>query len=183
MKAYMKTLIISGLMAGLCACAGNNDGMESQTQQGLTADIEDNGMLNAGDHALDLGHGDVNRPNSYGANDLHALQIADLAEDTPGVSRSSAIVSRQDIIVAIEIRNPSEASTLEQEVARRIQAREPGYTIHVTSNHQMNARIRSLTENAANPYSQPDGYHSRQNDIQTDINQIIRDINQMKTQN
>ncbi|MEW9668221.1 YhcN/YlaJ family sporulation lipoprotein [Ammoniphilus sp. 3BR4] len=182
MKAYIKTLFLSGLMAGLCACTGNIDGMEPQMHNRLGADIEENGMLSARDQALDLGHGHVgHRPTSYDANDAHALRIADLADDTPGVARSSSIVYGEDIVVGIQVRNFSESTYLEQKVKRLIQEREPGYNIYVTSNNQMNERIRAITENAANSYAQSERHHQPQRDIETEISNIKNVINKMNT--
>lgn len=173
MKAYLKTLVLTGCIAGLCACGGNGDGAQTQTR----TINENNNMLNAGDHALDLGLGpDNRRPSNYGANDIHALQITDLAEDTPGVSYASCIVHGRDIIVGIQAANQLENASLEHKVKRLIQQSEPGYNIYVTSNNRMHSRIRAITEYSANPYSPSARHHVEQGQVQAEVRDIVHDL-------
>lgn len=110
-----------------------------------------------------------------------AKRVANVVEDVPGVSRATAIVYGNDIVVGIDGNNRKDTRALERKVHRVVTTAEPGYNVHVTSDNNLHTRIRSAytTMNNNNTNTVTPGRPVR--DLGTDVTNIIRDIGRTVT--
>lgn len=121
------------------------------------------------------------RPYALRDNQRIAERVADVAEDVPGVSRATAIVYGNDIVIGIDQRKQKDVRALEQKVRHMVQSKEPGYNVHVTSDDKIHTRIRSVYTNMNNNNTNRITAGHPIRDLGNDVAYIIRDIGRTVT--
>lgn len=97
-------------------------------------------------------------------------KIAKHVYTVKGVSKATVIVHNRDAIVGIDVKRGENAKAVENQVREAVARSEPGYTVHVTSDKQYHARIRSL-QSQMKPI---DGHPVR--NFSEDVGTLLRDI-------
>ncbi|MFS0723199.1 YhcN/YlaJ family sporulation lipoprotein [Paenibacillus sp. 1P07SE] len=99
-----------------------------------------------------------------------AEQIAAAAQRVPGVTRATAIVHNNDIIVGLDIEGNDQKRTshTEQQVKKMIQKQHENYKVHVTTDRNLHGKIQTLQGNAMNGGPIEEFTH--------DVGMIVRDI-------
>jgi spore cortex protein len=96
-----------------------------------------------------------------------------------GVTKASAVVRGNDIVIGIEGKSGADLKTLEKQVHDIVKSKEAGYNVHVTSDPKMNTRIRTVYTTMTNPNTLTPGHPVR--DFGRDIGDMIRDIGRTVT--
>jgi spore cortex protein len=182
-NASKMLLIPMVILGGLSACAYNN-GARNNMYDGTRPISYDRNNVNNYDgvrrYATD--YNNIATPyNGAGFNQRVAERVEDVAEDVPGVSRATAIVYGNDIVVGIDGTNNNDVRSLEQKVQRIVESREPGCNVHVTADGDIHKRIQSVYTNMNNYNTNrvTPGHPIR--DLSTDVADIIRDIGRTAT--
>lgn len=158
-KWFKKITVLSlaTLMGGmLAACNTNNAAPNNVTTQG----VRDGNMFdNYGSKRIP--NRNVNKyPNgTYPFNETNARshgitnmdrnvanRMARIAADINGVTKATAVVQGKDAIVGIDVAQGKNRSTVENNVLTAIRTGDPAYRVHITSNADLNHRIRVLNE-------------------------------------
>jgi spore cortex protein len=184
-NASKMLLIPTVIFGGLTACAYNNNGARNNMYDGTRPTSYDRNNVNNYDgvRGYTTDYNNVSTPyNGVGFNQRVAERVADVAEDVPGVSRATAIVYGNDIVVGIDgTNNNKDVRALEQKVQRIVKSREPGCNVHVTADGDIHKRIQSVYANMNNYDTNrvTPGHPVR--DLGTDVTDIIRDIGRTAT--
>ncbi len=107
--------------------------------------------------------------------DLNHLadQMAIAAKRVPGVTKATVIVHNRDAIVGIDVAANQNRRQVEKKVRTAVSSIETGYTVHVTSDKQLHARIRDTHTRLST------GHPIRT--LATDVGVLIRDIGRAVT--
>ncbi|MFC3799565.1 YhcN/YlaJ family sporulation lipoprotein [Cohnella sp. GCM10012308] len=97
-------------------------------------------------------------------------KIAKHVYKVKGVSKATVIVHNRDAIVGIDVKQGENAKAVENQVRETVARSEPGYTVHVTSDKQYHARIKTLNSQMV-PL---DGHPVR--NFSEDVATLLRDI-------
>lgn len=76
-----------------------------------------------------------------------AKRIAQEAANVDGVTRATAVVHGEDVLVGVEGAKAYNTKMLERSVHEALHRTEPGYRIHVTADRTLSNRIRMVSEN------------------------------------
>lgn len=76
-----------------------------------------------------------------------AKRIAQEAANVDGVTRATAVVHGEDVLVGVEGAKAYNVKMLERSVHEALRRTEPGYRIHVTADRTLSNRIRMVSEN------------------------------------
>jgi hypothetical protein len=142
------------------------------------------------------GYRDYDRSNTYNVNNPNqqlASKVVTAADNVPGVTRATAVVQGNQIVVGIDTasnRTTTDRQTLEKQVANVIQSQMPGYSVYVTSDGPLHSRIQNIyrslstnTSNALNNTVNSKGITPGHPvlDLGSDLTSIIRDIGRTVT--
>lgn len=108
---------------------------------------------------------------SYGMTNLDqnvANRMARIAADIDGVTKATAVIHGKDAIVGVDVDKRKNTKIVETNVYNAVQKADPAYRVHITSNADLNQRIRVLN-------TQMKTGHPLQN-IGQDFSTILRDI-------
>jgi YhcN/YlaJ family sporulation lipoprotein len=187
-NATKMLLIPTVILGGLSACGYNNDEARNNNNMydGTRPISYDRNNVNNYDgvrrYATDYNdYNNVATPHRAGFNQRVAERVADVAEDVPGVSRATAIVYGNDIVVGIDGTNNKDVRALEREVQRIVKSREPGCNVHVTADDDIHTRIQSVYTNMNNYNTNQVNPDHPIRDLGTDVTDIIRDIGRTVT--
>lgn len=97
-----------------------------------------------------------------------ANRLARIAADIDGVTKATAVVNGKEAVVGIDVDPRKNRTTVENNVLLAVRKGDPAYTIHITSNANLNQRIRTLND------QMKAGHPIRT--IGQDFSTIIRDI-------
>ena len=115
------------------------------------------------------------KPHIFSEHQRIASGVADTAEDLPGVTRATAIIYQNQLIVGIDILDRSNSRMLEQKVYQMVKDKEPQYEVSVSSNMNIHNQIQEVYNNRrGNP-----NHLTRippMADIDLQISRIIRNI-------
>ncbi len=179
-KWFKKITVLSlaTLMGGmLAACNTNNNAGNTRTQGVRNANIYDNygtkRIPGSNVNKYPNGTYPFNETNarSHGITNMDrnvANRMARIAADINGVTKATAVVQGKDAVVGIDVAQGKNRSTVENNVLTAIRTGDPAYRVHVTSNGDLNRRIRVLNEQVRS------GQHVRT--IGQDFGTLIRDI-------
>ncbi|BAU25965.1 YhcN/YlaJ family sporulation lipoprotein [Aneurinibacillus soli] len=75
-----------------------------------------------------------------------ADRMVHTARKVPGVAHATAVVNGKDAVIGLDITNTAAQNkrAVEYKVANAVKKAEPGYNVHVTTDTQLNQRIRTL---------------------------------------
>lgn len=157
----LAVLLVLSLAGGLTGC-GREDNHTTKTQNYRTNQYNTDGI----------------KPNTYGqqTNTVRedeqrvAKRIAQQAANVNGVTRATAVVHGEDVLVGVEGATASNIKMLERSVYEALHRTEPGYRIHVTADRTLSNRIRMLSQDINGNV----GNKMRQ--AGSDIANLIRDI-------
>ncbi|MFS0558608.1 YhcN/YlaJ family sporulation lipoprotein [Brevibacillus sp. 179-C9.3 HS] len=143
-------VIVATIMTG-CASSSNNTKNQAQTQSTTYHQAPGARTSLAHDyHAYTGGIKTRNYQNSYTINDFHqdlAEQLTKAADDVPGVERAVSLVSGNDAIIGIRVRNnfaPEQVRVIEQQVHAAARSRVPNFSIKVASDAGTFDRLRAI---------------------------------------
>lgn len=77
-------------------------------------------------------------------------RVSEAAEEVAGVERAISIVQGADIVVAVDTDRQENLKALEQQVKQAISKKEQGYNVYVSTNSDINEQIRELFKNMNN---------------------------------
>ena len=115
---------------------------------------------------------------SFTQNRRVARIAANLAKDVNGVTKATAVAHGRDIIVGVDVKKGANTREVERKVREKVQAKEPQYRIHVTSDNKIHTRIQTIYVNMNNNNNNA-GHPVRA--LGTDVANIIRDIGRTVT--
>ncbi|GBF77385.1 hypothetical protein PA598K_05933 [Paenibacillus sp. 598K] len=173
----MLTVCISvALLSGCAAPKTNPDTNDGNTVKQQTMRTEQDMREMGKDVGRDLGmtqdptHKIGEMDNHDHINMKKAEHVAASAQKVAGVTKATAVVHDQDIIVGLDMDGSDQAMLRkkENEVKRKIKQEHEGYNVHVTSDKNLHSKIQTLHGNAMNGHPVAEFTH--------DVGMIIRDI-------
>ncbi|WCN37068.1 YhcN/YlaJ family sporulation lipoprotein [Aneurinibacillus uraniidurans] len=99
-----------------------------------------------------------------------AKRIAQQAANVNGVTRATAVVHGEDVLVGVEGAKAYNTKMLERSVHEALRRTEPGYRIHVTADRTLSNRIRMVSENINGSVG------SKMRTAGSDVAKLIQDI-------
>jgi hypothetical protein len=136
-RQWVQTCLMSvTLIAGITGCGV---GDEARPQQYNQTDAQRGGILYDTDQTI--------KPHIFAENQRVAARVADTAEDLPGVSRATAIIYKNHIIIGIDAVNRNNRRSLEQQVFQIVKEKEPKFEVSVTSNMDIHNQIQKIYNN------------------------------------
>jgi YhcN/YlaJ family sporulation lipoprotein len=180
MNKWVKKISVFSLAtlmgAMVAACNANNDG-NATTQSLRQGNIYDNkgAKMVPGSNVNKYPNGtypfNESNARTHGITNMDrnvANRMARIAADINGVTKATAVVQGKDAIVGIDVEQGKNRSTVENNVLTAIRTGDPAYRVHVTSNADLNRRIRVLNEQVRS------GQHTRT--VGQDFGILVRDI-------
>lgn len=178
MKKFVAVSLATVMAGSLAACNNNRAAAPtpdtSRTQNYRVNEYQSNTVNPRYDGGM--------RPNatqgpSYNTTRLYATEqaVADRmvheAAKVPGVSHATAVVNGRDAVIGLDITNTAHGqnrAAVEHKVLAAVKQAEPGYNVHVTADHQIHQRIRTL-------HTRMQAGHPIRT-LTNDVGVIIRDI-------
>ncbi|MCR2807958.1 YhcN/YlaJ family sporulation lipoprotein [Paenibacillus soyae] len=74
---------------------------------------------------------------------INADQLADIAEQVPGVERADIAMNTDDVLVGIEVDNVGKRRIIEKQVTSALHWQYPEYRYHVTSDEALRDKIKA----------------------------------------
>ncbi|BAU29334.1 YhcN/YlaJ family sporulation lipoprotein [Aneurinibacillus soli] len=157
--AVLSALLILSLAGGVVGC-GKQDGNTQKTQSYRSNEYHMNGSQNY-----------APRSNAIREDEQRiAKRIAQQAANVDGVTRATAVVHGEDVLVGVEGAKASNVKMLERSVHEALRRTEPGYRIHVTADHTLSTRIRMISQDINGSVG------NKMRTAGSDIASLIRDI-------
>lgn len=173
MSNIVTSLFIPVFLVGLTACANNqaqpnnqaqtNQAQPNQAQvqnaQVKNAPIE-RGDMSTGVRSIDQpyvhnydGSYDGTRPNTYTERDVRSAEllsrrVTQIAKTVPGVNSAQAVAQGIDVVIGIDAGGYN--ASLERQVQQKVKAAETGYNIYVTTDPDLQNRVRTLFTSMTN---------------------------------
>ncbi|WP_052947612.1 YhcN/YlaJ family sporulation lipoprotein [Aneurinibacillus tyrosinisolvens] len=92
--------------------------------------------------------------NRSDGNHTVTARITQAAAKVPGVTHVTAVVDGNNAVVGLDVDNTAVSRpNIEFQVRRAVQAAEPGYNVHVTTDGALHQRIRTLNTQRSNGHS------------------------------
>ena len=147
------------LAGGLTGCSGYNHTAKTQNYQTnqYTGEVKQNSY--------------AQRTNTVREDEQRvAKRVAQQAANVNGVTRATAVVHGEDVLVGVEGATASNMKMMERSVYEALHRSEPGYRIHVTADRTLSNRIRMLSHDINV------GVGNKMRQAGSDITNLIRDI-------
>lgn len=144
----LSVLLLSSALSG--GCANDNDGNRINDDNNNNNELRQNAltpMNQTPPGGYRATPDDSVRPPEAGtdgpAERINADQLAQIAEQVPGVEQADIAMNTADVLVGIEVDNLGKRHIIEKQVTSALHWQYPEYSYHVTSDETLRSKIKA----------------------------------------